>query len=222
MKRVRIIIGHYGSGKTEYAVNLALSMAAEGLPTTLADLDIVNPYFRSYEQGELLRARGVRLIVSSCGGRTDLPAIPAEVLGIFEDESTFGVLDMGGDPAGAHLLGRFAPHLARTDFDLLFVLNANRPETRDCERALAYLRAIETSAKQRVTGIVNNTHLCGETTAKDIQKGANLAGALCEATGIPVVRHIVERRLTAAACEALGPDAPLFPIDIHMKKPWEL
>lgn len=195
MKRIQIITGHYGSGKTEYAVNLALRLAAEGKKTVLADLDIVNPYFRSYEQTQRLEAAGIRVIVTSCGGVADIPAINPAVLSVFQDRSWTGVLDIGGDPIGARVLARFAPQLQGEEFDLLYVLNANRPETRDLERALAYMRGIEAECHQKVTGIVNNTHLCGETTAAEILKGARLAGQLSQQTGLPVVCHAAQRRL---------------------------
>ena len=125
MRRIQIVTGHYGSGKTEYAVNLALSLAAAGHSTTLADLDIVNPYFRSYEQTARLEAAGVKVIVTSCGGAADIPALNPAVLSIFQNDNQSGVLDIGGDPIGARVLARFAPQLAGQDFDLLYVLNAN-------------------------------------------------------------------------------------------------
>ena len=221
MKRIRIITGHYGSGKTEYAVNLAISMADSGLNTALADLDIVNPYFRSFEQTEVLQRHGVRVIVTSCGGRIDLPAIPAEVLTIFEDGSIYGVLDIGGDPVGARVLARFARHLEKADFDMLLVLNANRPETGTVEGAVEYMRSIEQSSGQRMTHIVNNTHLCRNTRIEDILKGAQLAKAVSEATGLPVAQHVVERRFVAEVRNQLGADANILPIEILMKKPWE-
>ena len=111
MKRIQIITGHYGSGKTEYAVNLALQLAGTGRKTALADLDIVNPYFRSYEQAGRLEAAGIRVIVTSCGGVADIPALNPEVLSVFQDPSWTGVLDIGGDPIGARVLARFAPQL---------------------------------------------------------------------------------------------------------------
>ena len=194
MKRIQIITGHYGSGKTEYAVNLALQLAGTGRKTALADLDIVNPYFRSYEQAGRLEAAGIRVIVTSCGGVADIPALNPEVLSVFQDPSWTGVLDIGGDPIGARVLARFAPQLRREEFDLLYVLNANRPETRDLDRALAYMRGIEAECRQQVTGIVNNTHLCGEPPPDEIRKGAALAAQLSRQTGLPVVCHAVERR----------------------------
>ena len=220
MKRIQIITGHYGSGKTEYAVNLALQLAGTGRKTALADLDIVNPYFRSYEQAGRLEAAGIRVIVTSCGGVADIPALNPEVLSVFQDPSWTGVLDIGGDPIGAGVLAGCAPPLRREEFDLLYVLNANRPETRDLDRALAYMRGIEAECRQKVTGIVNNTHLCGETTPDESRKGAALAAQLSRQTGLPVVCHAVERRFLPQVRDQLI--EPILPMDLYMKKPWEI
>lgn len=220
MKRMQIITGHYGSGKTECAVNLALKLAQERENVALADLDIVNPYFRSYEQAERLEQAGVRVIVTSCGGVADIPALNPEVMSIFQQKKWTGVLDIGGDPIGARVLARFAPQLKTEEFDLLFVLNANRPETRDVDSAYTYMQAIEYECRQKVTGIVNNTHLCDQTTAKEILKGAALAQKLSEKTGLPIVHHVVEQRLVEQVEKKLT--GAVLPIRIYMKKPWEI
>jgi hypothetical protein len=220
MKRIQIITGHYGSGKTEYAVNLALHLAQTTENVALADMDIVNPYFRSYEQAKRLEDAGIRVIVTSCGGIADIPAINPEVMSIFQQEKWTGVLDIGGDPIGARVLARFAPQLKSEDFDLLFVLNANRPETKDVESALQYMQGIEAECRQKVTGIVNNTHLCGETTAEEILKGAALAHALSERTSLPVIHHAVQRKFVEQVQDKLP--EPVLPMNIYMKKPWEI
>ena len=220
MKRIQIITGHYGSGKTEYAVNLALHLAQTAENVALADMDIVNPYFRSYEQAKRLEDAGIRVIVTSCGGIADIPAINPEVMSIFQQEKWTGVLDIGGDPIGARVLARFAHQLKSEDFDLLFVLNANRPETKDVESALQYMQGIEAECRQKVTGIVNNTHLCGETTAEEILKGAALAHALSERTSLPVIHHAVQRKFVEQVQDKLS--EPILPMNIYMKKPWEI
>ena len=220
MKRIQIITGHYGSGKTEYAVNLALHLAQTTENVALADMDIVNPYFRSYEQAKRLENAGIRVIVTSCGGVADIPAINPEVMSVFQQEKWTGVLDIGGDPIGARVLARFAPQLKPEDFDLLFVLNANRPETKDVESALQYMQGIEAECRQKVTGIVNNTHLCGETTAEEILKGAELAHALSERTSLPVIHHAVQRKFVEQVQDKLP--EPILPMNIYMKKPWEI
>lgn len=216
--RLTIITGHYGTGKTEFAVNLALHMASRGQTVSLADLDIVNPYFRSRERRDLLSEHGIRLIASSqaCTD-ADVPSLPAELNAILDDRQLTGILDIGGDRVGARVLARYRPRIIGEDYQLLYVLNANRPEVRDVGSAIDYLRAIESVTGLVCFGIVNNTHLCGETTADDVRKGAALAQAVSQETGIPIVCHVAHEAL-AAELEDLS---PLFPITIRMKKPWE-
>lgn len=217
--RVSIITGHYGTGKTEFAVNLALAMAAEGQRVMVADLDIVNPYFRSRERKAMLEEAGITLISSSqaCAD-ADVPSLPAELLTILENREVRGVLDIGGDPVGARVLARFRPKIMQEDYQLIYVLNANRPEVREAENAISYLRGIESTTGLACTGIVNNTHLCGETTEAEIRKGAALAAAVSRETGIPVLCHVAEERFAPNLSDL--PET-VFPITIKMKKPWE-
>lgn len=217
--RVSILTGHYGTGKTEVSVNLALALAAEGEQVMLADLDIVNPYFRSRERRPLLEKAGVRVISSSqaCSD-ADVPALPAELLTILENREIRGILDIGGDPVGARVLARFHEKITAEDYQLIYVLNANRPEVRHVDAAVEYLRSIEAVTGLTCTGIVNNTHLCGETTPAEIRKGAALAAQVSEKTGIPVLCHVALDRF---APELSDLSEPVFPITIQMKKPWE-
>ena len=215
--RLTLVTGHYGTGKTEFSVNLALALAEAGERAALADLDIVNPYFRSRERRELLEAAGVRLIATSQAlADADVPALPAELHALLEDRTVRGVLDIGGDPSGARVLARYRPRIVKEDYRLLYVVNAARPEVRTAEQSAACLRAIEAVTGLACTGLVNNTHLCGETTAEDIREGAALAEEVSQITGIPVVCHTAERRFQ----DRLR-DLPLFPMEIRMKKPWE-
>ena len=217
--RLLIVTGHFGTGKTEFSVNLALALARAGEKVMMADLDIVNPYFRSRERREVLEAAGVRLITSSQDSENaDMPSLPAEILTVLEDRSYRGVLDIGGDPDGARVLARYQPKITAEDYQLLFVSNANRPEVRRAEDAISYLRCIEEVTGLTCGGIVNNTHLCGETTAEEILRGAELASAISEKTGIPVLCHTAEERLIP---ELTALAEPIFPITIQMKKPWE-
>lgn len=215
--RLTLVTGHYGTGKTEFSVNLALALAEAGERTALADLDIVNPYFRSRERRELLEAAGVRLIAAAQAlADADVPALPAELHALLEDRTVRGVLDIGGDPSGARVLARYRPRIVKEDYRLLYVVNAARPEVRTAERSAEVLRAIETVTGLACTGLVNNTHLCGETTAEDIREGAALAEEVSRLTGIPVACHAAESRFR----EALK-DLDPFPMEIRMKKPWE-
>ena len=218
--RVSIVTGHYGTGKTEFAVNLALQLAALDHKVMVADLDIVNPYFRSRERKALFQEAGIRLISSSqaCSD-ADVPALPAELLTILENREVRGILDIGGDPVGARVLARFQPKIIAEDYQLIYVVNANRPEVRTAEASIDYLRAIETATGLTCTGLVNNTHLCGETTAAQIRKGAALAAEISAKTGIPILCHVAEERF---APELHDLTEPVFPITIKMKKPWEI
>lgn len=217
--RLLIVTGHFGTGKTEFSVNLALALARAGEKVMMADLDIVNPYFRSRERREALEAAGVRLITSSQDSENaDMPSLPAEILTVLEDRSYRGVLDIGGDPDGARVLARYQPKITAEDYQLIFVSNANRPEVRTAEDAISYLRCIEEVTGLTCGGIVNNTHLCGETTAEEILRGAELAWSISERTGIPVLCHTAEERLIP---ELTALAEPIFPITIQMKKPWE-
>ena len=168
----------------------------------------------------MLAEAGVRVISSSqaCSD-ADVPALPAELLTILENQEIRGVLDIGGDPVGARVLARFRPKIIQEDHQLICVLNANRPEVRKPEDAESYLRAIEATTGLTCTGLVNNTHLCGETTAAEIRKGAALAEEVSRRTGIPVLCHVAEERFVPEVSDLRE---PVFPITIKMKKPWEL
>lgn len=215
--RLTLVTGHYGTGKTEFSVNLALALAGEGARVALADLDIVNPYFRSRERRELLEAAGVRLVATSQAlADADVPALPAELHAVLEDRTVRGVLDIGGDPSGARVLRRYRPRILKEDYQLLYVVNAARPEVRTAERSVEYLRGIEAVTGLSCSGLVNNTHLCNETTPETVREGALLAGEVSRMTGIPVVCHAAEARFQNPLRD-LDP----FPIEIRMKKPWE-
>ena len=214
-KRIRMFCGHYGSGKTEFAVNLALAIAGTGCRTALADLDIVNPYFRSRERREMLEQRNIRLIATSqaCTD-ADVPALPADLFTTFQDPDLVSVYDVGGDPAGARVLARFAPQINTLDHEMLCVVNANRPQTATAQAATAYLRGIEAASGVAVTALVDNTHLCRETGERDLEKGRELIRQVSEMTGLPILCHVVERKMADGSADQ-------FPIEIYMKKPWE-
>lgn len=217
--RISIVTGHYGTGKTEFAVNLALELAKSHNNVMIADLDIVNPYFRSRERKKEFDAVGVKLISSSQeAAHADIPALPAELFAIFQNRNIRGILDIGGDPVGARVLARFQPQIVREDYELLFVVNANRPEVRTADSAIEYLRKIEDITGLKCSGLVNNTHLCGETTEAEVRKGAALAAEISQKTGIPVRCHVAVERLSGELADL---NEPLFPISIKMKKPWE-
>ena len=216
--RITAIVGHMGGGKTELAVNMAVAMAKAGEKTAVADLDVVNPYFRSREQREMFRELGIRFVASAQAlVDADVPSLPAELNTLLQDMSYRSVLDIGGD-SGARVLARYRHQIAAQDFAVWFVLNARRPQTATLEKAVWSLRKIEEEMGLPVTGIVNNTHLCNETTAGDILLGAGLADELAYVTNIPVICHTAPRSLADGLSDLAE---PVFPIDIYMKKPWE-
>lgn len=218
-KRIRIVIGHYGSGKTEFSVNYAVKLAEQGKKVALADLDVVNMYFRSREKQEYLQSLGIKVISSSVNAPAlDIPAISAEVYTPLEDKSYEAVLDVGGNPAGARVLGRYKKFLIDGAYDMFYVLNANRPETSSADQAIQFLKAIENTAQVKVTGIVNNTHMLKSTTVEDVLKGQKLALEVSQKTGIPI-SYI-------AALENVARDLPsglegeIFPINLYMREDW--
>lgn len=219
-KRVRIITGHYGSGKTEFAVNYTFALAATGKKTSIVDLDIVNPYFRSREIEPQFAEKGIRVVSSSIKGLAgDLPALSPEIYTVLQDASYEVVLDVGGDKAGATALGRYHEYFDREPYDMMFVLNANRRQTSTVEGAISYLRSIEEGSRQKVTALVNNTHLCGDTTMEDILKGQRLCEQVSQALGLPIKYIAVENRFADALPDNM--QGEVFPMSIYMKKPWE-
>lgn len=217
--RLTVVVGHSGSGKTEFAVNLALALAETGRQTVLADLDVVNPYYRSRERRELLREHGIGLIASSQACLdADLPAMPAQLNTLLEDAGLTGVLDIGGSAAGARVLARYRPRLLTQSFTLLLVLNASRPATATAEGALRSLEEIQSIVGLPVNGLVSNTHLCGETTQDTVLQGARLAEEVSRIAGIPLVCHMAEASLLPLPVSLT---APVFSVKRYMKHPWE-
>lgn len=219
-KRIRIITGHYGSGKTEFAVNYTFGLAGTGKKTSIVDLDIVNPYFRSREIEPHFVKKGIRVIASSIKGISgDMPALSPEIFSVLQDTSYEVVLDVGGDMVGARALARYHEYFDREAYDMLFVLNANRHQTNTVDGAVSYLRSIEESSKQKVTALVNNTHLCRNTTIEEIMKGQKLCEDVSKVLGLPIKYVVVEKKFVDILPKGL--QGEIFPLDIYMKKPWE-
>ena len=193
MKRITLFCGHYGSGKTNIAVNYAKFLRSKGLKTAIIDLDIVNPYFRTKDSEEELSALGIRVIsLPFANSSVDLPSIPPESYSVFNRKDEYAVFDIGGDDSGAYVLGRFAPYILEEDnFDNLYVANFNRPLTRTAEEAYEVLREIEKAGHIPFTGIINNTNLGEETSAEDIVISENEAKKLSEISQLPLVMTTV-------------------------------
>ncbi len=217
---VTVVTGHYGSGKTEFSVCLAMALARAGRRVALGDLDIVNPYFRSRERAEVMEAAGIQVVSSSLGHNVtlDLPAVSARIRGPLHDPGCDTILDVGGNSIGAKVLVEFGADIARRGYDMLLVVNAYRPETRDVAGVLAQLAAIEGTSNLRCTGLVSNTHLLRETRGDDVLAGYRLTKAVADETGLPV--RYVSAIGTALAEVTEDMDGVRLPIGMYMREHW--
>ncbi len=198
-KRVTLFAGHYGSGKTNIAVNYAEYLHKTGFEVVIADLDIVNPYFRTKDSAERLENSGIRIISPEyANSNVDLPALPSELYGVVENRSAHAVLDIGGDDRGAYALGRFTPYiLEENDYEMIFVANFCRPLTQTPEEALEVMREIEAAGGIAFTAIVNNTNLGRETSSDVVYRSTEKAKRLSEISGLPVLFTSVEDKIAA-------------------------
>lgn len=187
-KRVTLLCGHYGSGKTNVAVNMAYDLKSQYSDVVIADLDIVNPYFRTKDSKDDLEKRGITLISSEYAGtNVDIPAMPQQMYMITDNKNLHAVIDVGGDDRGALALGRIAPAIMEeNDYEMLFVINCYRPLTRDAESTLEVMREIEEACKCKFTAIVNNSNLGNETTAEDVINSVPYAQEVSKITGLPI------------------------------------
>ena len=187
-KRITVVCGHYGCGKTNLTLNLALEAAGEGQPVTVVDLDIVNPYFRSSEYGELLGEKGVRLIAPVFANTTlDTPTLPPEIYSVFEPQAGRVFLDAGGDDAGVTALGGLHALLEEAGYDMLYVINRYRVLSQTPEETAALLGEIQAASRLRATGLVNNSHLGVETTLETLERALPFARKTAELTHLPLL-----------------------------------
>jgi len=215
-KRVTLFAGHYGSGKTNIAVNYALKLAGEGKDVVIADLDIVNPYFRTKDSAAVLEKAGVKLISSQFANtNVDLPALPAEAYRLVQDKSIYGIMDIGGDDRGAYALGRYVPAvLEENNYRMVFVANAYRPLTRTPEDALEVMREIEAACGLQFTDIINNSNLASETTPDTVLDSLDYMARLSALSGLPIFATTAE---TAVAAELAGKIDNVLPLQLQEK-----
>lgn len=214
-KKITVFAGHYGSGKTNLAVNYALKLREKYEKVSVCDLDIVNPYFRTKDSERMLAEYGIRMIASKfANSNVDLPAIPSEAYSIFSDTAR-AVVDLGGDDRGAYALGRFAELLEQSgDYDMLMVISKFRPNTATAEETIEVMREIEQACHVRFTGIVNNSNLGKLTTAELVEESAAYAQSVCELSGLPLI-------MTAYPEELGEINVPKpFPVRIYTKEFW--
>ncbi len=220
-KRIRIIIGHYGSGKTEFSVNYARELAKiTDRKLALADLDIVNPYFRSRERAKMLENLGVEVISSQLGNNVnfDLPSLSAGILRPLQNEEYDLILDVGGDHVGARVLKQYKQYLVEGAYDMFAVVNANRPETKHVDGVLGHLKGIEMEAGLKVTGLINNTHLIWDTSVEDVMRGQELLMEVSDKLNIPIVYVSVRRELIDELPDSVK--GSIVPVDMIMRDLW--
>jgi len=210
-KRITLLCGHYGSGKTNVALNMAYELKKSYSNVAIADLDIVNPYFRTKDSAKDLEEKEIKLIVSEFAGtNVDIPAMPAEMYSLTDDKTVRAVIDVGGDDRGALALGRIAPSiLEENDYECLLVINKFRPLTPDVESTLEVMSEIETACGIKITGLVNNSNLGVETTAEDVLGSLEYANSVAKATNLEIVCTSVNETLYNELKEKINNLLPL-------------
>ena len=219
LKKFTIIYGHYGCGKTNLSLNLALSLAREGNPVTLVDLDIVNPYFRSSDYKALFNGLDVEVVSPQFAGTNlDLPSLPAEIYSVFNQFGRYVVMDIGGDDAGAYALGRFAGQVeSLEDYEAYYVVNKFRALTQTPKEAAGLLSEIEAASRVKATGVINNSHLQRLTTAEDILASVAYALQTAAALSLPLVMTTAPK---SVAEELEGKVEGLYPVEVLVKPPF--
>lgn len=219
-KRINIFTGHFGSGKTEVAVNFAVKLAKEFPKVAIVDFDIVNPFFRTVDAKTVLEDKGIKVVASVYANtNVDVPVLPAEINSLFEKRDYKVVFDVGGDDLGARALSRYKEEIEQDDYAMFFVINTRRPMTDTQEKIEEMIYEIESSSRLKVSCLVNNTNLLQSTTAEDILEGHRLIGRTAEKLNLPVAfvsgfdapLKALEGRL----------DVELFIMDKLIKLPWD-
>ena len=219
IKRITIFSGHYGSGKTNVAVNYALWLNNYCDKVSIADLDIVNPYFRTKDSMKVLEEHGVRLISSEfANSNVDVPALPAETYGVLQNKDIHAVIDVGGDDRGALALGRYSDAILEDgDYELLFVINKYRPLTRNADMTLEIMAEIENACHMKFTGIVNDSNIGDETTTEDVLDSLPYANEVSERAGIPIKMTAVKSDLYEKLSDKIE---NLMPIELFVRQSW--
>lgn len=216
--RLFVILGAFGSGKTEISLNLALALKAQGRQTALCDLDIVNPYFRSREKERMLEEAGVLLIAPEGPVRhADLPSIPPALRQLIYAGDVAGVLDVGGDRTGARVLGGYARDIMGQSPAVWYVFNQSRYDNVDLEAALGSFHQIQAQSGLTINGILHNTHLIADTTADTLMAGVAAARHFAAQTQLPLICHCARQDLVPELVDL----SPLFPMTLFMNRPWE-
>ncbi|MCQ2495926.1 MAG: hypothetical protein MJ131_04970 [Lachnospiraceae bacterium] len=219
LKNFILVTGHYGCGKTNFSINLAMDFLKKGRKVTMVDMDLVNPYFRTSDYRELLESKGIEVIAPVFGHTNlDLPSLPAAMYSIF-DSKDLVICDVGGDDVGATVLGRFRPQFANFEYDMLYLVNHFRNMTSEPEEAVQILREIEAVSGLKANKIVNNSHLMYDTDEEVLLSGKAYAQKVAGILGIEVFCNTVKRELLDKGTIA-DTLKPVYPVDIYVKPQW--
>ncbi len=219
LKKINIICGHYGSGKTNFSLNIANKLRQSGEKVTIVDMDVVNPYFRTSDYRESLENAGIRVITPVAAGTTlDTPSISSEVCSAFEQEDGYVIIDVGGDDVGATALGRFEKNIKATkDYQCFYVINKFRKFISTPDEAVELMREIEVASRLEMGAIVNNSHLAHLTSSDDILSSIDYANKVCSLSGLPLFATTVPQNLS----DELKSKVPkIYPVEIIVKLPW--
>ncbi len=225
-ERIVLVVGNYGSGKTEVSVNLAIHLSRNH-DVAIADLDIVNPYFRCREARDEMESHGIR-VINPAGGyqAADLPIILPEIKGTIQTGEKYVIFDVGGDDVGARVLSSLADIFEGQSYSMLQVINARRPFTDTVEGCLKIKGEIETASRLRITGLVSNTHLLDETDQETIREGCALARSVGAETGLPLEFVTVDESVVSGTKDLDifedGTDCAVLWLQRRMLPPWKL
>ena len=220
MKKINIVTGHYGSGKTEFAINYALKLKKAHGSSVICDMDIVNPYFRTNDAVSFLKNEGVSVIAPEYANTNlDLPSLPSDIISVFSENSPPSVLDVGGDDDGAIALGQFYPYISKEDYEMFFVINALRPDTSSADDIIKLIKDIEYVSRCKVTSLVNNTNLSYLSSVKDITDSISLIDEVSNLTGIQVKYISGKEDILSKLPDELK--EKLFPLKLFMQLPFD-
>lgn len=221
MERITIFVGHYGSGKTEVAVNYAIKLKEEGNDVIIVDLDIVNAYYRTKDNEKMLNDMGIEVLSPTYANtNVDIPSLPPEMLKVFANKDKKIVFDVGGDDAGATALGRFFSYFSQEKYEMYCVINTKRPLTDKKEDIIIVIEEININSRLKTTGLINNTNLSYETKCDDILTGEKIVLSACKDLKLPFIftslleEHVNEYKNMSGS--------KLFPIKKYLNLPWQM
>lgn len=220
MDRLHIFVGHFGSGKSEIAVNFAIKCANEGEKVSIVDLDIVNPYFRTNDARKVLEEHGIEVIAPEfANSNLDMPTVPGHIMKVFNNPDRVVIFDVGGDEDGAYALGRYIEHFKRESYKMHLVVNQKRPLTETAEEIVSIAREIEYASRLKVTDVVNNTNIGKFTDTETVISGIPVVRQASRMLGVDVSMIGVKKGNNIFLPKEL--EDKVFNIDIKIKMPWE-